>query len=167
MYEPYPSAGPSGQAVEPGQRPPAPPSVQTAVRLMYSGAVVSAISFILGLTTIGNLKHTLQVQHPHYSAKTINSAVDSYIALIVVVGLIGVGLWVWMAWANKKGKNWARITGTVFFGLFTLDTVAGFLGGSSGSLGLVFALVTWLIGLGAVVMLWRPESSAFFKQPML
>jgi hypothetical protein len=27
----------------------------------------------------------------------------------------------------------------------------------------VFAIVTWLIGLAAVWLLWRPTSSAFFK----
>ena len=27
----------------------------------------------------------------------------------------------------------------------------------------VFAIVTWLVGLGAVIMLWRRESTAYFK----
>jgi hypothetical protein len=31
--------------------------------------------------------------------------------------LIGVGLWIWMAQMNKAGKNWARITSTVFFAI--------------------------------------------------
>ena len=30
-------------------------------------------------------------------------------------------------------------------------------------LGLVFPVLTWLVGLGAVWLLWRPESTAFFK----
>ena len=30
-------------------------------------------------------------------------------------------------------------------------------------LGLVFPLLTWLIGLGAVFLLWRRESGDFFK----
>jgi hypothetical protein len=33
------------------------------------------------------------------------------------------------------------------------------------SLGLVFNLLVWLAGLGAVIMLWRSESSAYFSQP--
>lgn len=162
MYEPYPSAGQSGQTVEPGQRPPAPQSVQTAVRLMYSGAIVSAISFILGLATIGNLKHSIRTQHPHYTTSQVNTAANSSIALIIVVGLIGIGLWIWMARANKAGKNWARITGTVFFGIDTLDLL-GLFAQRPAALSVVFALVVWLIGLGAVIMLWRRESTAFFK----
>jgi hypothetical protein len=166
MYEPYPSAGQSGQTVEPGPRPPAPQSVQTAVRLMYSGAIVSGISFILGLATIGNLKHTIRTQHPSYTNSQVNTAANSSIALIIVVGLIGIGLWIWMARANKAGKNWARITGTVFFGIDTLDLL-GLFAQRPASLSVVFAVVIWLIGLAAVVMLWRRESTAFFKQPMM
>jgi hypothetical protein len=163
MYEPYPSSGgQSGQTVEPGQRPPAPQSVHIAVRLMYSGAVVSAISFILGLVTIGNLKHTIRTQHPHYTASQVNTAATSSIALIVVVGLIGIGLWIWMARANQAGKNWARITGTVLFGIDTLDLL-GLFAERPAALSVVFAVVTWLIGLGAVIMLWRRDSTAYFR----
>jgi hypothetical protein len=28
----------------------------------------------------------------------------------------------------------------------------------------VFAIVIWLVGLGAVIMLWRRASSAYFKR---
>ena len=80
---------------------------------------------------------------------------------IVVVGIIGVGLWLWMARMNLKGRNWARITGTVFFGLNTLDLLGVFR--SASAVSAVFAIVTWLVGLGAVIMLWRRESTAYFK----
>jgi hypothetical protein len=165
MYESYPT-GPAGQQLpEPGQRPPVPQSVQIAVRLMYAGAVVSAISFILGLVTLGSLKHTIQTQHPDYSASKVNSLVDTSIGLVVVVGIIGIGLWIWMARANLAGKNWARITGTVFFGIDTL-TILGLFSGTRSAISVVFAIVTWLIGLGAVIMLWRRESSAYFRPPV-
>jgi hypothetical protein len=68
----------------------------------------------------------------------------------------------WMARANKAGKNWARITGTVFFGIDTLDLL-GLFAQRPAALSVVFALVIWLIGLGTVIMLWRRESTAFFK----
>jgi hypothetical protein len=166
MYEPYPSAGQNGQTVEPGQRPPVPPSVQNAVRLMYAGAAISAVTFILGLTSLSNLKHTIRTQHPQYTASQVNTAADSFIALIVITGLIGIGLWVWMAWANKRGKNWARITGTVLFAVYTLDMLLGLSVQSTAVANLVVSIVLWLVGLGAVVMLWRRESSEYFKRPM-
>ena len=166
MYENYPSTADGGQVPEPAQRPAPPTSVQTAVWLMYAGAIISAISFILGLATIGSVRRTIEKNHPAYTSTQINNAVHVSVALIVVVGIIGVGLWVWMARMNLKGRNWARITGTVFFGIDTLDLL-GVLGGKASGVSAVFAIVTWLVGLGAVIMLWRRESSAYFKpEPM-
>jgi len=161
MYEKYPSTAGGGQVPEPAQRPAPPTSVQTAVRLMYAGAVISAISFILGLATLGSLKRTIEKQHPSYTAAHVNTLVDSAVVAIVVVGIIGVGLWLWMARMNLKGRNWARITGTVLFGFNTLDLLGAFR--SASSVSAVFAIVIWLVGLGAVIMLWRRESTAYFK----
>ncbi len=161
MYENYPSTAGGGQVPEPAQRPAPPTSVQTAVRLMYAGAVISAISFILGLATIGSIKRTIEKAHPGYTSTQVNNAVHFSIGAIVIVGIIGVGLWIWMARMNLKGRNWARITGTVFFGLNTLDLLGVFR--SASAVSAVFAIVTWLVGLGAVIMLWRRESTAYFK----
>jgi hypothetical protein len=161
MYESYPSTGADGQVPEtPADRLP-PNSVQTAVRLMYAGAGISAISFILGLVTIGSVRRSLEKQYPSYSASKISSLVNAEIAVVVVAGIIGVGLWIWMAWANKRGKNWARITGTVFFSLYTLDLIFVAARAVSG-ISTVFAIVTWLVGLGATIMLWRRESTGYF-----
>jgi hypothetical protein len=161
MYENYPSTEAGGQLPETPAVQQAPTSVQTAVRLMYAGAGISAISFILGLVTIGSVRRALEKQNPTYSASKISSLVNAEIAIVVVAGVIGVGLWLWMAWANKRGKNWARITGTVFFGLYTLDLVLVAARSASG-ISTVFAIVTWLVGLGATIMLWRRESGGYF-----
>lgn len=161
MYENYPSTGAGGQLPETPDVQQPPISVQTAVRLMYAGAGISAISFILGLVTIGSVRRTLEKQNPTYSASKISSLVNAEIAIVVVAGVIGVGLWLWMAWANKRGKNWARITGTVFFALYTLDLILVAARSASG-ISTVFAIVTWLVGLGATIMLWRRESSNYF-----
>jgi hypothetical protein len=168
MYENYPSAAGGGQVPEPAQRPAPPTSVQTAVRLMYAGAVISAISFILGLATLSRVKHDLEKKYPNYTTAHINSLVTADIVIVIVVGIIGVGLWVWMARMNLKGRNWARITGTVFFGIDTLLGLLGLGGGSSAnSISLAFAIVIWLVGLGAVIMLWRGESTAYFKRDQM
>ncbi|HEY6790156.1 MAG TPA: hypothetical protein VI365_22895 [Trebonia sp.] len=169
-YEPYPSGdGPGGYQPFPGgsqlpdQRGPAPKSVITAVRLMYAGAAMNAISVIVALTAIGSLRTTLKDQtNPVLSTSQVNSAVDLFIATIVIGGLIGIGLWIWMAFMNKAGKNWARITGTAFFGIDTIFLVSSFArAGVAGSR--IITVIIWLIGLGAVILLWRKESTAYFK----
>jgi hypothetical protein len=66
-----------------------------------------------------------------------------------------------MARANQAGKNWARITATVFFGLDTLSLLAA-LRQAEPALSRTISLLTWLVGLGAVILLWQKISSAYF-----
>src|SRR5450432_2711566 len=150
MYQPYPSGG---QVPEP-QRPEPPAPVLAAVKLMYAGAAVSAISLIVTLLTIGGLKTAIRSRDPSFTQTQLHSAEVVAVTFAVILGLIGIGLWIWMARANKAGKNWARITSTVFFGLDTLGLLASF-GQAETLLGRLVSLVVWLIGLGAIVMLWR------------
>ena len=101
--------------------PTPPPPVQNAVRLMWVGAAISAISLIVTLATVSSLRTAIHNADPTLSATKLHSAETAAVVLAVAFGLIGIGLWVWMALANKAGKNWARITATVFFGLDTLS----------------------------------------------
>ena len=157
MYQPYPSGG---QVPEP-QRPEPPATVLTAVKLMYAGAVISAISLIATLVTIGALKTAIHNRSPNLTPTQLHTAQVAGVTVAVIFGLIGIGLWIWMASANKAGKNWARITSTVFFGLDTLGILASVRQAET-LLGRVLSLLVWLVGLGAIIMLWRRESSEYF-----
>jgi hypothetical protein len=158
MVQRYPS---SGKPVE-LERPPAPPSVLNAVKLMYVGAAVSTVSLVITLADIGGLKAAIKKAKPTWTATQVNQYDRLIISLAIVSGLIGVALWLWMSWANKNGKSWARIVSTVLFCLATLDLV-GVFGQPSTAIALIFPVLTWLVGLGAVFLLWRPDASAFFK----
>ena len=128
---------------------------------MYAGAIVSGVAFILGLTTAGSAKSALRKAYPKYTENQINTLVSVDLVIGVVVGLISVGLWIWLARAAKRGRNWARITGTVLFGLDTLLILLSLSRLRVGAAGLIDVL-SWLIGLGAVILLWRRDSSNFF-----
>ena len=91
---------------------------------MYVGAAVSAVSLIVTLTTIGSLRTAIHNADPALTAAKLHSAEVAAVVVAIVLGLIGIGLWMWMARANQAGKNWARITATVFFGLDTLSVLA-------------------------------------------
>ena len=158
MYQPYPT---SGKPVEP-ERPPAPVSVQNAVKLMYVGAAVSTVSLVISLVDIGGTKDAIKKARPSLTAAQVNQLNTFIITLAIVSGVVGVGLWLWMAKSNSQGRNWARIVSSVLFGLATLD-LFGVLSQPKTLLGLVFPVLTWLIGLGAVILLWRKDSTAFFK----
>jgi hypothetical protein len=158
MYQPYPT---SGRPVEP-QRPPAPASVLNAVKLMYTGAAISTVSLIISLADIHGTKSAIEKARPNLTTAQINQLNTFIISLAIVSGVLGIALWLWMSWANNQGKNWARILSTVLFGLATLDMV-GVFSQPKTIYGVIFPVLTWLVGLGAVILLWRPESTAFFK----
>jgi hypothetical protein len=163
MYQPYPTSG--EQPPEP-QRPPIPNSVQNAVKFMYAGAALSLIELVVGLVTIGSLKTAIeqagQRAGKHYTTSQIHTLEVTSVIFAVIVGVIAIGLWLWMARANQAGRSWARITGTVFFGLNTLFLFLS-LARPHASVGLIFNLLVWLAGLGAVIMLWRKESAPYFS----
>jgi hypothetical protein len=77
----------------------------------------------------------------------------------VVIELISIGLWVWMALMNKAGKSWARIVATVLFGLYTLYLLFVIRAGA----GALVPILTWLTGLGALILLWRKDSGEYFR----
>jgi hypothetical protein len=158
MVQPYPS---SGKPVE-LQRPPAPQSVANAVKLMYAGAAVSTISLVISLADISGTKAAIRKARPSLTATQVNQLNTFIISLAIVSGVLGIALWLWMARANNQGKNWARILSTVLFGLATLDLVSVFSQPKT-LFGLLFPVLTWLLGLGVVFLLWRPDSTAFFK----
>jgi hypothetical protein len=158
MYQPYPS---SGKPVEP-ERPTAPATVQNAVKLMYAGAAVSTVSLIVSLVNISGTKTAIRKARPSLTAAQVNQLNTFIITLAIVSGVVGVALWLWMAKSNSQGRNWARVLSSVLFGLATLD-LFGVFSQPKTLLGLVFPVLTWLIGLGAIILLWRKDSSAFFK----
>jgi len=158
MYQPYP---PGGQPPGPPP-PPAPAPVLTAVKLMYAGAAVSTVSLIISLADVSGSKAAIRKARPSLSATQVNQLNTFIITLAIVSGLVGIGLWLWMARANGHGRSWARILSTVLFGLATLDLI-GVFSEPKTALSLIFPVLTWLVGLGAIWLLWRPESTAFFK----
>lgn len=157
MYQPYPSAGQAPEPVRPGP----PPSVVMAVRLMYAGAVVSALSLIVGLATVSSLRSALHKSDPSLTTAQLHNLQTVVIVGSVVIGLISIGLWVWMALMNRAGKAWARIVATVLFGLDTLFLLLG-LARAGAAAGTLVSILTWLMGLGAVIFLWRRDASEYF-----
>lgn len=164
MYEPYPSSGASEAdlAPEPVQQP---GSVRTAVRLMYLAAGVEVIALIIALLTRSALRAAILSRHPHYTATQLHTAENAQTVVLILGAVIAVALWLWMAWANGRGRNWARIVSAVFFGISTLGLIVSFTEGR-GVGDIIVSVILWLIGLAVIVLLFRKESAPFFaRQP--
>ena len=162
MYQPYPSAGRTPEPV----RPEPPQSVLTAVKLMYAGAVVSAIGFVVTLLTLGNIRSAVHRANPSWTPTQLDNFEKFFVVVSVVSGVIGIGLWIGMALANRAGQGWARIVATVLFAIYTLFLLFG-LSRAGVAGGALVSLLIWLIGLGTIIMLWRRESSDYFNAPRM
>jgi hypothetical protein len=132
--------------------------VINAVRLMYAGAAYTAVWAVgVILAGAGIIRH-----HPIYTS-TGDHRLAGLIFGIVFVAVIEIALWLVIAQACRQGRKWARITGTVLFGLDTLGLLS-VVANSTAGFGPVKLLTVagWLIGCAAVVYLWQRPSSTFF-----
>jgi len=135
-----------------------PGTVVTAVRLMYAGAIYTLI-YAIGLAQV--VRSALN--HPA-AGTTAHTGPGAVAGTVVLLSLIEIAVWLWIARACSNGRNWARVTGTVLFAIHTLSTIA-LIGNSRPGIGLAKLLdvIGWLIACGAVVFLWRRPSRAFFS----
>jgi hypothetical protein len=172
--EPGPAAGsypgmqsmPGGSSAPPPAEPVSQPgSIATAVKLMYVGAALSLVSLISTVLMRDAFREAVEKSNRTATKPLTASQVDAAVAVAVtfsvVVGLIAVGLWVWMAYANGAGKKWARIVATVLFGLNVLFTLGGLVQ-QPPALTIVVGLLSLVVGGYAVFLLYRPESSQYY-----
>jgi hypothetical protein len=173
-HQPYPAAAwPLGSAVPyqpaPGWPPPPaaarpgiPGPVLTAVRLMYAGAAVSLVNVIVSLAGINQIKTVFEAQHP--LAQSAAQGVATLAAAAVIIGgAVAIGVWLTLASASRKGRSWARTAGTILFGLDTI-WLLGTLGKADIPMVKTFGVLIWLIGLMALISLWRRQSSGYFHE---
>jgi hypothetical protein len=154
-------------------------TVRAAVRVMYAGAVVSTVNLIIFLALIGDIGAYHAILGYHLTAAQVSQALNPLaITEAVALSLVPVALWLWMAQETGRGRNWARGLSTVLFGLATLSLSSVFpLSGINISfvpavrlsfvplLGPMVTSLTWLAGLVAVWLLWRPASTMYFRPP--
>jgi uncharacterized membrane protein (UPF0136 family) len=116
------------------------------------------------VVTKGSTKTAIEKRFPNLSASQV--ATEQHVLLIagILSGLIAIAAWLLIARASQAGKNWARIAGTVLFGLATLDTLGGLINPVAVPVK-ILAFVIWLFGLIAVAALWQAASTTYFKAP--
>lgn len=170
-YQPYPTGGGSNRMAAAGGQP-QPMSLRNAVRLMWVGAGLALLSAVTTFAFSGRLKTAVtnaavkanataaRQGKTQLTAAQIHTLANATVVAIAAFGIIGVMLWVWMAWANNKGRSWARTVATV---LFALNTVSLIFSAGRAGISFVFIVVAWLVGLGAIVLLWQRASSDYIN----
>jgi len=148
-------------------------TVRAAVKLMYAGAVVSTVNLVILLAVIADIKTYHAILRQHLTAAQVSQASTQFITVFILWDLVPIAVWLWMARACGRGRNWARIVSTVLFGLATLNLTSVFSWLPPGihltlvpeAYGPTLPVLYWLVGLAVVWLLWRPASRAFFRPP--
>jgi hypothetical protein len=150
-------------------RPSVPRSVPTmfyAIRLMYVGALLEAATMITVWATFGSLKANILKQHPHVTAAQWHLLITARIIPLEVSLLVGVCVWLWMAWANGRKHSWARILFVVQFGLSTLSLLNGLKQGSAkyARLDLLSGVLVWLLSVAIMLLLFNKKSTRYYRK---
>ena len=109
---------------------------------------------------------------------------DLILVFAIVVGIIAVLIWLWIAWKNRTGRNWARIVATVLFALSCLGLPELLTGGRLSTMPstltaangapiavppldipawlIAAGVVNWLLGLAIVILLWQRAASQYY-----
>jgi hypothetical protein len=165
---PWPTPSPAPDALaqyRPGGpwrgRRPIPPSVLTAIRLMYTGAVFTVVNVIWDLTIIGQVKAAFLARHP-FAEHMARSAAGAATLAVIVGGAVSILTWLWLASATRRRRRWVRAAAPMLFGIGTISLLATL---SRPGIGVVkgMGVIGWLIGLAALIALWQRQSSEYFR----
>jgi hypothetical protein len=151
-YAQYPSEQP-----QPSGSTGVPQMVNISFWLLIASAAIFVISMLTGLTTLDDpmFRDAFETQIEGSGAGVTYEDMKGVIAgTLVVFAIIGLALYLLVAFFVRKGKNWARILGTVFAAL----SIFGLFGPPS------FATIGTLLGIAAIVLLYLPASAPYFRR---
>jgi hypothetical protein len=150
-------------------RPAVPRSHRTmfaAVRLMYIGALVELATLITIIASLGNLRSAIHRHHPNFDAAKWRLEMHVNIVPLEIGAAIGIGVWLWLAWANGRGRRWARVALTVFFAINLLSLLRGLAQHSAtyAPADLLAGSILCAVAAAALVLIWRPESRSHYAR---
>ncbi|SDK64513.1 Yip1 family protein [Arthrobacter sp. ok362] len=155
-----PQYGQSPYAQYPSEQPqapgPVPQLVNTSFWLIIAAGALWVISMLISLGSLDTpaVRDMFEQQMATSGTKVdFESIKGVLIGTIVVFALISAGLYALVAFNVRKGKNWARILGTVFAALSIFNIIP-----------LSLATLAALVGIAAIVLLYLPAASPYFRK---
>jgi hypothetical protein len=142
----------------------APPPVRAAVWLMCLGAVLTLADAATVLVTLPGVR-AAAVQDVAFTGGRWHIFMVTVIVPVLASTPVVAGVWLWLAWAIRRGYAWARPAVGVFFGLVTTGWLTVLiLGGGQDATSytgadLLATTALWLAGLGAMVLIFSQTAS--------
>jgi hypothetical protein len=187
-YGQYPASGYGQPSAPLGERP---RPLVIAVWLMYVAAVVEIVYAVADgqwlASYMSSLFTAIEAADTSRSGSQVpTSEIKDLILVIAIVGgIVAVLIWLWIAWKNRAGRNWARVVATVFFGLSCLGLPELLTGGHLSTVPSTFTtadgatiavpplaipawliavgVVNWLLGLAIIILLWQRAASWYYE----
>jgi len=139
---------------------PRPRAVRAAVTLMLAGAAAELATMITVVVTSGAVRAAVAARYPAAA-----HGVMVHLAIDMAAAPLAIGMWLWLAWANGKGDDWARMISAACFGLVTLSVLAALAQDAAifAPADLTGAAVVWAIGLVSVVLIFTPAAGRYYR----
>jgi hypothetical protein len=142
-----------------------PPTVRAAVRLMYAGAVLELGYLATVIATEGSVRSAILARYPGLTAAQWHLVVLAHLLPDEIFAPVGIGLWLWMAWALGRGRYWARVVFSVIFGAATLSLLTALSQSAAiyAPADLAVGATMWLVQAAGVLLVFSKPSAPFFQ----
>jgi hypothetical protein len=165
--------GQSPYAQYPSEQPQAtgssgvPPQVDLAFKLIVAAGILSAVSSLVLAFTGADyflqvMEQQLQTQGQELPAGSAEGMQGVMMVGSVIGAIVSLGLYALVAFPVRKGKNWARILGTVFAAISVLGLFGGIF--TFGPVYGILQIVVILLGAAGIVLLYLPANSPYFQR---
>ena len=140
-----------------------PRPVLNAVRLMCVGAALELAVLVTVLVTLGSVRSAI-VQN--FTAAQWHTAMLTQIVPLAAGAPISAGVWLWLAWANGRGYDWARPASMALVGFLTIGLLIGLGEGAAlyAPADMIGTTVLWLVGLAAIMLIFSKTASPYYQQ---
>jgi hypothetical protein len=138
---------------------PRPRTVRAAVTLMLAGAAAELAALITTVVTSGAVRAAVAARYPAVHAVLLHQ-------ITILVGTpIAIVIWLWLAWANGRGEDWARMISGASFGLLTLAMLGSLSqhAATYAPANMIAAAVVWAIGLVSVLLIFTPAAGRYYR----
>jgi hypothetical protein len=137
-----------------------PRAVRTAVTLMLAGAAAELAVVITMLMTAPAVRAAVAAK----DAAAVHPVMAHQFVDLAAAPLV-IGLWLWLAWANGRGEDWARMVSAACFGLLALSMIAVLAQGGAvyAPADVTVASLESAVGLVSVVLIFTPAAWRYYR----
>jgi hypothetical protein len=141
-----------------------PHAVLNAVRLMYIGAAAELAALVILVVTADGVRSAFFQVHPGFTP-ALWHVVLAGLVFRGITAPIRIGLWLWLAWANGRGRDAARLVFTAFFTANTLYLFAAVALHAEvyAPADLAASAVVWLLALATIVLIFTKKSWRYYR----